>query len=314
MGDRGVGHDHQVERLDGAGGVTEIIEPSRPVHHPVFSLQGGRLALAAAAAAGQTTVLVRDVPGNWGDIASGPTWLADEGDASDDADPDDASPWLDDAALARELDVLGLRAALPPQLADDLAAGALPPRPHVPDRLHSKCAWLTLLSEEHAQAFAARAMTAAGYVVDAEADADDLPVDAAANALLQRLTALRAAHPGRKVAVVTTGELSVALPPSPGIGGRNQQFALACACRIAGQPVAVLSAGTDGIDGAAPAAGAVVDGTTCARASAAGLDVAESMRRCDAHPLLAVLGDAITTGPTGTNVRDLRILAAAPEA
>jgi hydroxypyruvate reductase len=104
----------------------------------------------------------------------------------------------------------------------------------------------------------------------------------------------------------------VKLPQQPGTGGRNQQFALACAVRIAGAPIAVLSAGTDGIDGSSSAAGAVVDGTTCARASAAGLDVAEALRRCDAHPLLAALGDAITTGPTGTNVRDLRILAAAP--
>lgn len=289
------------------------IERVNAIRRRVSAVKGGRLALAAAAAAGQTTVLVRDVPGSWGDIASGPTWLADADDASDGADTDDAPPWLDDAALARDLDALGLRAALPPQLAADLAAGALPPRPHVPDRLHSKCAWLTLLSEEHARAFAARAMAAAGYVVDAEADADDLPVDAAADALLQRLTALRAAHPGRKVAVVTTGELSVALPPSPGIGGRNQQFALACARRIAGQPVAVLSAGTDGVDGNSTAAGAVVDGATWGRALAAGLEPADALRRCDAGALLARLGDAVVTGPTGTNVRDLRILAAAPQ-
>lgn len=281
------------------------IERVNAIRRRVSAIKGGRLALAAAAAAGQTSVLVRDVPGDWGDIASGPTWL--DGEADDDADA--GTLWLDDAALAHELDALGLRPALPPQLAADLAAGALPPRPHVPDRLHSKCAWLTLLSEEHARAFAARAMAAAGYVVDAEADADDLPVDAAADALLQRLTALRAAHPGRKVAVVTTGELSVALPPSPGVGGRNQQFALACARRIAGQPVAVLSAGTDGVDGNSAAAGAVVDGTTWGRALAAGFDPADALRRCDAGTLLARLGDAVATGPTGTNVRDVRVLA-----
>ncbi|MBM3960474.1 MAG: glycerate kinase, partial [Planctomycetes bacterium] len=214
------------------------IERVNAIRRRVSAIKGGRLALAAAAAAGQTTVLVRDVPGDWGDIASGPTWLADADDASDEVDPDDASPWLDDAALARELDALGLWHALPAQLAADLAAGALPPRPQVPDQLHSKCAWLTLLSEEHALAFAAQAMAAAGFVVDAEADADDQPVDAAADALLQRLAALRTAHPGRKVAVVTTGELSVRLPSAPGVGGRNQHFALACAQRIAGQPIA----------------------------------------------------------------------------
>ncbi len=284
------------------------IERVNAIRRRVSASKGGRLALAAAAAAGQTTVLVRDVPGDWGDIASGPTWLADEDDAED-AGEDGAQPWLDDAALAREVDALGLRPALPPQLAADLAAGALPPRPRVPDRLASRCAWLTLLSEEHARAFAAQAMADAGYVVDAEADADDLPVDAAADALLQRLAALCAAHPGRKVAVVTTGELSVRLPPAPGVGGRNQHFALACARRIAGQAVAVLSAGTDGIDGNSPAAGAVVDGTTWGRALAAGLDPADALRRHDAGTLLARLGDAIVTGPTGTNVRDVRVLA-----
>lgn len=277
------------------------IERINAIRRRLSAVKGGRLALAAAEAAGQTTVLVRDVPGGWGDVASGPTWLADADD------PD--TLWLDDDALAREIDALGLRAALPPQLADDLARGALPPPPAIPDRLWSQCAWLTLLDESHARAFAAAAMRARGFVVDAAADADDLTVDAAATTLLQRLAALRAAHPGRDVAVVTTGELSVALPPQPGLGGRNQQFALACALRIADQPIAVLSAGTDGVDGSAPAAGAVVDGATAARAAAAGLDLAAALRRCDAHPLFAALGDAVAPGPTGTNVRDVRILA-----
>lgn len=281
------------------------IERINAIRRRVSAVKGGRLALAAAGAAGQTTVLVRDVPGGWGDIASGPTWLADADD------PD--TRWLDDDALAREIDALGLRAALPTQLADDLARGALLPPPAIPDRLWSKCAWLTLLDESHARAFAAAAMRDAGFVVDAEADADDLTVDAASGLLLQRLADLRAANPGRKVAVVTTGELAVKLPQQPGTGGRNQQFALACAVRIAGTPIAVLSAGTDGIDGSSSAAGAVVDGTTVQRAAAAGLDVAAALRRCDAHPLLAAVGDVIATGPTGTNVRDVRVLAAAPQ-
>lgn len=281
------------------------IERVNAIRRRVSASKGGRLAIAAAAAAGQTTVLVRDVPAAWGDIASGPTWL--DGEADDDADA--GTLWLDDAALARELDALGLRPALPPRLAADLAAGTLPPRPVAPDRLWSKCAWLTLLDEQHARTFAAQAMHDAGFVVDAEADADDLPADAAADLLLQRLAALRAAHPGRKVAVVTTGELSVKLPAQPGVGGRNQQFALACAVRIAGMPIAVLSAGTDGVDGSAPAAGAVADGSTCDRATAIGRDAGTALRHCDAHPLFAALGDAITTGPTGTNVRDVRILA-----
>jgi hydroxypyruvate reductase len=71
-----------------------------------------------------------------------------------------------------------------------------------------------------------------------------------------------------------------------------------------------LSAGTDGVDGDSPAAGAVVDGTTVERALRAGLSVEDALEGFDAYPLLAGIGDAIVTGPTGNNVRDLRILVA----
>jgi hydroxypyruvate reductase len=93
-----------------------------------------------------------------------------------------------------------------------------------------------------------------------------------------------------------------------GVGGRNQQFALYCARKIAGENITVLSAGSDGIDGNSPAAGAIVDGTTLERAKARGLDVNVHLKSFNAHPLFEALGDAITTGPTGNNLRDLRIL------
>ena len=65
-----------------------------------------------------------------------------------------------------------------------------------------------------------------------------------------------------------------------------------------------------GIDGNSPVAGAIVDGATMARAGRAGLDVHAALRGCAAFPLLQALGDTVTTGPTGTNVRDLRVLLA----
>ena len=95
-----------------------------------------------------------------------------------------------------------------------------------------------------------------------------------------------------------------------GLGGRNQQFALYCAEKIAGENVTVLSAGTDGIDGNSPAAGAIADGSTLDRASQRGLDAATALVRFDSFPLFHAIGDAIMTGPTGNNVRDLRILLA----
>ncbi|WP_330848895.1 MOFRL family protein [Mangrovicoccus ximenensis] len=65
---------------------------------------------------------------------------------------------------------------------------------------------------------------------------------------------------------------------------------------------------TDGIDGAAEVAGAMVDGTTRARAAKAGYPLAEALRRCDGHGFFAALGDQIVTGPTLTNVNDLRAI------
>jgi hydroxypyruvate reductase len=102
-----------------------------------------------------------------------------------------------------------------------------------------------------------------------------------------------------------------------GTGGRNQQFALACAERIAAHDITVLSAGTDGIDGNSPAAGAVADGSTVARLShtqVGGADGAETVRQAlstfNAYPLFDALGDTLMTGPTGNNLRDLRLLLA----
>jgi hydroxypyruvate reductase len=111
------------------------------------------------------------------------------------------------------------------------------------------------------------------------------------------------------VCLISGGEVTVKVT-NGGVGGRNQQFALACAEKIAGENITVLSAGTDGIDGNSSAAGAVVDGSTCERAQARGLDVSHALEKFDAYPLFAALGDAIETGPTGNNLRDLRILLA----
>jgi hydroxypyruvate reductase len=97
---------------------------------------------------------------------------------------------------------------------------------------------------------------------------------------------------------------------SGGTGGRNQQFALYCATKVAGENICVLSAGTDGIDGNSPAAGAIVDGTTVDRARSLRMDPDKALGRFDAHPLFQRLGDDIVTGPTGNNLRDLRILLA----
>ena len=100
---------------------------------------------------------------------------------------------------------------------------------------------------------------------------------------------------------------------TPGAGGRNQQFALACALELANHPgehLTVLSAGSDGIDGNTQAAGAIADPTTVARARAFGFDPEQSLAEFNACPLFTALGDSVVTGPTGHNLRDLRLLIA----
>jgi hydroxypyruvate reductase len=108
--------------------------------------------------------------------------------------------------------------------------------------------------------------------------------------------------------LVWTGESTVELPPRPGRGGRNQHLALAAALAVAGSAdLLLLAAGTDGTDGNSEDAGALVDGASCARMAAEGLDAATALTQADAGTALAASGDLIHTGPTGTNVGDLVI-------
>ena len=129
----------------------------------------------------------------------------------------------------------------------------------------------------------------------------------AAEYLLKRLRELREESP--RVCLISGGEVTVKVT-NGGIGGRNQQFALSCAGKIAGENITVLSAGTDGIDGNSPAAGAVADGSTVTRAQSSGLEALAALEKFNAYPFFSALGDAVETGPTGNNLRDLRILLA----
>jgi hydroxypyruvate reductase len=260
------------------------------IRNRLSAVKGGRLALAAAHAASQTTVVVKDVPGRIEDVASGPSGYFGD-------DPD---------RLLEDLREVGCLDALPASWRRRVERNEVAPLPDLPGL--SRCAWITVLSEDELARAASTCLGERGVRVHWVDDVDDVSCAHAADRMLQRLVALHHAHPGQTVAVCTTGELSVPLPPHAGTGGRNQQFALYCATRIEGQPITVLSCGTDGIDGNSPAAGALADGSTMVRARALNLDVHDALRHCDAFPLLHALGDTVITGPTGTNVRDLRVL------
>ena len=108
--------------------------------------------------------------------------------------------------------------------------------------------------------------------------------------------------------IISGGETTVTIR-GKGRGGRNQEFALAAAIEIDRLPgVVIFSAGTDGTDGPTDAAGAVADGTTCQRAFDLNLSAQKHLQTNDAYPFFKELGDLIMTGPTRTNVMDLRLV------
>ena len=260
------------------------------------AVKGGRLARAAYPAQ-QVSILVSDVPDATPDaLASGPTM------------PDSTSIH-DCERIALQYDLIE---QFPKSVADLLRQRALEETPKSDDPAFIRARWWTVLSNQVAIDQAAIAASRAGFAVEVDNSCDDWPYEEAAAYLLKRLRELRSNV--SRVCLISGGEVTVTVR-NGGIGGRNQQFALACAEQIAGDDITVLSAGTDGIDGNSPAAGAVVDGSTMFRAgkvSNSNNDGAEAIQHSlssfNAYPLLSAIGDVVETGPTGNNLRDLRIL------
>ena len=262
------------------------------------AVKGGRLAQAAYPAQ-QVSILVSDVPDDTPDaLASGPTM------------PDSTSIHDCERIAAK----YNLVEQFPSSVADLFRQHALDETPKSDDPAFVRARWWTVLSNKVAIDEAAIAATRAGFAVEVDNSCDDWPYDRAADYLLNRLRELRSKV--SRVCLISGGEVTVTVR-NGGIGGRNQQFALACAEKISGEDMTVLSAGTAGIDGNSPAAGAVVDGSTLARAKSYRVDAhgsAEAVRHAlsgfNAYPFFEALGDALITGPTGNNLRDLRILLA----
>jgi hydroxypyruvate reductase len=253
-------------------------------------VKGGRLARAAHPAR-QLSLMISDVPdGALDSLASGPTMP-------------DTTTVTDCYRIAERY---GMLEQFPASVRQIFAERRLEETPKGGDPVFAGAHWTVLLANQTARQAALRAAADEGYAVAEDNACDDWDYAKAADYLLQRLRALR--RRSARACLVSGGEVTVRVTGRSGEGGRNQQFALYCAQRIAGKTIAVLSAGTDGIDGNSRAAGAVVDGTTQLRADAKGLSVAQALADFNAFPLLDALGDAILTGPTGNNVRDLRVL------
>ena len=292
------------------------------------AVKGGRLAMAAPEAA-KVSLLVPDVPLRSLDaLASGPT-----------------SPDHSTVADARELlTKYGLHAKLPASVRNFFEREDLPESPgnkgwrptffprlgkpdSTPARRVTAAAAMSgedpafrdsvfeILLSSHDLVENARTLAEkAGYFVAVDNSCDDWDYADAARYLLELFHTLRTKH--KRLCLISVGEVTVKLDKTPGAGGRNQQFVMACALEVEqymGERLTVFSAGSDGIDGNTRNAGAIADPTTVGRAHAFGFHLKSSLANFDACPMFTALGDAVVTGPTGQNLRDLRLLIAERE-
>jgi glycerate 2-kinase len=272
------------------------IDEINAVRKHLSAVKGGRLAVAAGTAC-KITLGVTDVPeGQESALASGPTL----------PDPTTIS---DACGLVQRYDLIS---KLPPSIRTQFEhPTSIPETPKAGDPAFDprRTAFQILLGRHDLFHSAHRASESAEFITICDNTTDNWPVEKAVDFLLAQLGALKQANPGKSVAVIADGEVSSPVT-GDGIGGRNLAFVLDSVEKIAGGKIAVLSAGTDGVDGSSLAAGAVADGETLSRAQSMGLDPAGYFQRSDSYTFFRALGDAIETGPTGNNLRDLRILLA----
>jgi glycerate 2-kinase len=262
-------------------------------------VKGGRL---AAAHAGPTRAFaISDVVGDdLSVIASGPT----VGDPTRYAD-----------ALA-VLDRRGGREAYPPDAVSLLERGArgeLPETPKPGDPALASAMTRVIGSSRDLLDAAGAAAARLGYRVVTLPEPVTGEARVAAAAVLPLMLA-RVKDAAAPAAVLSSGETTVHVT-GRGIGGRNQEFALASVDAVAAAGTAALaSVGSDGVDGPTEAAGAIVLSDTAARARGAGLDAARFLEENDSYRFFEALGDLVLTGPTGTNVGDFQVLLFHPPA
>jgi len=268
-----------------------VIGEMNCVRKHLSAIKGGRLAVAAHPAR-VVTLAISDVPGDDAAvIGSGPTV----------ADP---TTFADASALLAHYGIVP-----PPAVAAHLAAAAEEtPKPGDPRLAGGEFRLIaTPLGALRAMADAARAEGLTPLILGDALEGEAREVGTALAGVAKSVAA-HGLPVGAPAVLLSGGETTVTLRrPDPGSGGRNTEALLGCALALGGAPgVWALMADTDGIDGSERAAGAIATPDTLARARAAGLDPRALLAAHDSFRLFDALGDTVVTGPTLTNVNDVR--------
>ncbi|MDQ3667842.1 MAG: DUF4147 domain-containing protein [Acidobacteriota bacterium] len=270
------------------------------VRSALSAVKGGRLS-ALAPNTEQITLIISDTnQGDEASVASGPTVL----------------PPADNPQAKDVIELYSHRLSLPSSVLTAIQKAEGNERhPDITDHKHY------LLMDNHtvieAAAIAARRL---GFTVEVAYDINEQPIDDGSALMVSRVHALweQATRKPKRVCLISGGEFSCPVRGT-GVGGRNLETVLRCAMEfdkrrhdgdIASGRLVALSGGTDGIDGNSPAAGAIADENTIAKGLSLGLHAESFLENSDSFAFFDALGDTIVTGPTGTNVRDLRILIA----
>ncbi len=274
------------------------IEEINTVRKHLSQIKGGRLAERLYPAT-VLTLVISDVVGDRIDaIASGPT-------------TPDPTTYEDAEQVLKKHD---LWPKIPTRVRKVIASGisgSIPETPKQKDRAFKHVHNLVVGSNRASRLAAAEAMRKAGYetqVLSIQITGEARKAGRMLGSIAKdtRDNALTFAPP---VALVTGGETTVTVR-GKGEGGRNQELALAAAQRISGSKgIVVGSFATDGIEGRTDAAGALADGTTVTRGLRLGMDPEKYLRNNDSYHYFSKLKDLVITGPTGTNVNDIIIIA-----
>jgi glycerate 2-kinase len=272
------------------------IQEVNAIRKHISRIKGGRLAELAYPSTVLSLILSDVIDDSMDNIGSGPT-------------VPDSSTFADCLSI---IDRYGVGAMIPGAVTSFLkkgAAGEIVDTPKAGDPIFQKVQNLLIGNNQLALVAAKEKAEALGYNTlvlsrSIEGEARKVAID---HVVIAR-DVLSSSSPRPPACIISGGETTVAIR-GDGLGGRNQEFALAAAIEIDGlEGVVVLSGGTDGTDGPTDAAGGIVDWTTVQRARDQGLDAQSYLERNDSYPFLKTVGDLLITGPTLTNVMDLRLV------